>query len=113
MVALSLFFLLSLVFFELALLFGGGVLILLVFRHQVVHVGLRLRELHLVHAFTGVPEEETKTGAFQRIKSLRKTTMPYATRPGRFETLNHSLSSRVRERMSAAERARSVEQANE
>merc|ERR1712136_121037 len=35
--------------------FGRSVLVLLILRHQVVHVRLRLRELHLVHAFTGIP----------------------------------------------------------
>jgi hypothetical protein len=42
----------------LALLLGGGVLVLLVLGHEVVHVGLGLGELHLVHALTGVPVEE-------------------------------------------------------
>ena len=35
---------------EVGLLLGGGVLVLLVLADQVVHVGLRLCELHLVHA---------------------------------------------------------------
>merc|ERR1712170_161379 len=43
---------------ELSLLLSGGVLVLLVFRHQVVHVGLGLSELHLIHALTSVPVEE-------------------------------------------------------
>merc|ERR1719453_146034 len=47
-----------LVVLVLALLLGGGVLVLLVLRDEVVHVGLGLRELHLVHALTGVPVEE-------------------------------------------------------
>merc|ERR1711918_157787 len=47
-----------LVLVELTLLFGGGVLVLLVLRDKVVHVGLGLRELHLVHALTSVPVEE-------------------------------------------------------
>ena len=42
----------------LALLLGSGVLVLLVLSNQVVHVGLGLSELHLVHALTGVPVEE-------------------------------------------------------
>ena len=37
----------------------GGLLVLLVLRHQVVHVGLGLSELHLVHALAGVPMEES------------------------------------------------------
>merc|ERR1719509_172022 len=36
----------------------GGLLVLLVLGDQVVHVGLCLRELHLVHALAGVPVEE-------------------------------------------------------
>ncbi|KAF3844547.1 hypothetical protein F7725_007710 [Dissostichus mawsoni] len=36
--------------FKLALLLSGGVLVLLVLRHQVVHVALSLCELHLIHA---------------------------------------------------------------
>merc|ERR1712203_1286129 len=43
---------------ELALVLGGGLLVLLVLADQVVHVGLRLSELHLVHALAGVPVEE-------------------------------------------------------
>merc|ERR1711998_747853 len=47
-----------LVLVELTLLLGGGVLVLLVLRDEVVRVGLSLGELHLVHALTGVPVEE-------------------------------------------------------
>merc|ERR1712073_123799 len=43
---------------KLALLLSGGVLVLLVLRDEIVHVGLSLGELHLVHALTGVPVEE-------------------------------------------------------
>lgn len=35
-----------------------GLLVLLVLRYQVVHVGLGLCELHLVHAFARVPVQE-------------------------------------------------------
>merc|ERR1711872_548690 len=42
-----------------ALLLGGGILVLLVLRHQVVHVGLSLCELHLIHALASVPMEES------------------------------------------------------
>merc|ERR1711953_992749 len=38
---------------------SGSVLVLLVLAHQVVHVGLGLGELHLVHALTSVPVEES------------------------------------------------------
>merc|ERR1712038_1904284 len=48
-------------FIEFTLLLGGGVLVLLVFRHQVVHVGLGLSELHLIHALTSVPMQESFT----------------------------------------------------
>ena len=48
----------SLLLVELALVLGGGILVLLVLRHQVVHVGLGLSELHLVHAFASVPMQE-------------------------------------------------------
>ncbi len=37
------------------LLLGRGVLVLLVLRDQVVHVGLGFREFHFVHALTSVP----------------------------------------------------------
>mmetsp|Transcript_25463 Transcript_25463/g.82278 ORF Transcript_25463/g.82278 Transcript_25463/m.82278 type:complete len:224 (-) Transcript_25463:743-1414(-) len=42
----------------LAFLLGRGVLVLLVLGDEVVHVGLGLGELHLVHALAGVPVEE-------------------------------------------------------
>merc|ERR1711862_1042539 len=44
---------------ELALLLGGGVLVLLVLGDEIVHVGLSLSELHLVHALTSVPVQES------------------------------------------------------
>eukprot|EP00162_Nutomonas_longa_P015877 comp22433_c1_seq1/m.54978 comp22433_c1_seq1/g.54978 ORF comp22433_c1_seq1/g.54978 comp22433_c1_seq1/m.54978 type:complete len:484 (+) comp22433_c1_seq1:197-1648(+) len=43
---------------ELTLLLGGGILVLLVLGHKIVHVGLGLSELHLVHALTSVPVKE-------------------------------------------------------
>merc|ERR550532_3770121 len=46
---------------ELSLLLGGGILVLLVLRHQIVHVGLSLCELHLVHTLSSVPMEESLT----------------------------------------------------
>merc|ERR1719401_1439965 len=51
----SLHVVLPLLVVELALLLGGRVLVLLVLRHEVVHVRLRFGELHLVHALTSVP----------------------------------------------------------
>ena len=44
---------------ELLVVVDGGLLVLLVLGDQVVHVGLRLGELHLVHALPGVPVEES------------------------------------------------------
>merc|ERR1712192_189054 len=41
------------------LIVNGGLLVLLVFAHKVVHVGLGLSELHLVHALPSVPVEES------------------------------------------------------
>ena len=49
---------LGLLLASLALLIGRRVLVLLVLRDQVVHVGLGLRELHLVHALARVPVQE-------------------------------------------------------
>merc|ERR1712029_306922 len=51
--------LLSLFFVEFPFFLGGGVLVLLVLGHQVVHVGLGLGELHLVHTLASVPVEES------------------------------------------------------
>merc|ERR1719384_2279043 len=44
---------------EFTFLFGGGVLVLLVFGYEIVHVALGFSEFHLVHAFTSVPMEES------------------------------------------------------
>ena len=46
-------------FHSFFLVFGGGVLILLVLRDEIVHVRFSLGELHLVHALTSVPMEES------------------------------------------------------
>merc|ERR1711994_925197 len=56
---LGLFFTLLLI--EFTLLLGRGILVLLVFRHQVVHDGLGLSELHLIHTLTSVPMQESLT----------------------------------------------------
>merc|ERR1712190_197986 len=50
---------LTLLLVELTLLLGSGVLVLLVLRNEVVHVALCLCELHLVHALTSVPMQES------------------------------------------------------
>jgi len=49
---------LHLLLVHLLLVLSGGILVLLVLRDEIVHVGLSLSELHLVHALTGVPVEE-------------------------------------------------------
>merc|ERR1739838_1294035 len=41
------------------LIITGGLLVLLVLGHQVVHVGLGLGELHLVHALPSIPMKES------------------------------------------------------
>merc|ERR1712057_49648 len=43
---------------ELALVLSGGILVLLVLGDKIVHVGLSLSELHLVHTLTSVPVKE-------------------------------------------------------
>jgi len=47
-----------LILIEFTLLLGGGILVLLVLRYKIVHVGLSLSELHLVHTLTSVPVKE-------------------------------------------------------
>ena len=49
---------LHLLFVHLLLVLGGGVLVLLVLRDEIVHVGLSLSELLLVHALASLPMEE-------------------------------------------------------
>ena len=49
---------LHLLLVHLLLILGGGVLILLILGNEIVHVGLGLSELHLVHTLTGVPMKE-------------------------------------------------------
>jgi len=44
--------------FEISFVLCGGVLLLLIFRHEVVHVGFRLRKFHLVHTLPGIPMQE-------------------------------------------------------
>jgi len=45
-------------FIEFTFFFSSGVLVLLVFGNEIVHVALGFGEFHLVHALTGVPVEE-------------------------------------------------------
>ena len=47
------------IFVVFALFLGRSVLVLLVFRDKVIHVGFSFGELHLIHAFTGVPMKES------------------------------------------------------
>merc|ERR1712232_892554 len=49
----------ALLLVELAFLFRGRILVLLVLADEVVHVAFRLRELHLVHALAGVPMQKS------------------------------------------------------
>ncbi len=48
-------------FLKLSFLLSGGILVLLVLGHQVIHVALSLGELHLVHALSCVPMQESFT----------------------------------------------------
>jgi hypothetical protein len=43
---------------SLTLVLSGGILVLLVFSNQIVHVGLSLSELHLIHTLARVPVQE-------------------------------------------------------
>jgi len=46
-------------FIEFTFVLSGGVLVLLVFRDQIVHVALGFSEFHFVHTFTSVPVQES------------------------------------------------------
>ena len=67
---------LTLLFVELALLLRSGVLILLVLRHEVVHVRLSLRELHLVHACPHHWFQDSSIPALQHSPSQKLGTWP-------------------------------------
>merc|ERR1719484_242231 len=60
--------------FSTTLVLSGGILVLLVLGHEVVHVGLGLSELHPVHALTGVPVEEGL--AAEHASELLRDTLP-------------------------------------
>ena len=45
-------------FVHLFFIFNTSILILLILRNEIVHVGFSLSELHFVHTFTSVPMEE-------------------------------------------------------
>merc|ERR1712118_146691 len=63
-----------LLFIKLALVLGSRILVLLVLGNKIVHVGLRLSELHLVHALTSVPVEECL--ATEHASELLRDTLP-------------------------------------
>merc|ERR1719163_978329 len=50
---------LFLLFVEFTFILSCGLLVLLIFRHQIVHVGFSLSEFHLVHTFTSIPMQES------------------------------------------------------
>ena len=52
----------ALLLVEFTLLFSSSILVLLVLRDQIIHVGLGLSELHLIHTLTGVPVQEGLAG---------------------------------------------------
>merc|ERR1712083_708151 len=54
----SLHIVLALFLIELTLLLRGGILVLLVFRDEIVHVALCLGKFHFVHPLTSVPMQE-------------------------------------------------------
>ncbi len=48
----------ALLLVEFTLFLSGCILVLLVLRDPIIHVGLSLSELHLIHTLTGVPVQE-------------------------------------------------------
>ncbi len=60
---------------EFTFLLCSGILVLLVLRHKIVHVGLGLCELHLVHTLTSVPVQECLTT--EHSSELLRHTLPY------------------------------------
>ena len=49
----------SLFFISFGFFLGCGVLILIIFSDQAVHVRFGFREIHFDHAFSGIPVEES------------------------------------------------------
>merc|ERR1719382_448905 len=68
----SLHVILALFLIELTLLLRSGILVLLVLRHEIVHVALRLGKFHFVHPLTRVPMQEG-LAAKHGSKELRDT----------------------------------------
>ena len=70
---------LLLLLIKLALLLSRGILVLLVLRHQVVHVGLSLSELHLIHTLACNKTDESEfhktaySSATATLKDLQTT----------------------------------------
>ncbi|KAH0470068.1 hypothetical protein IEQ34_001626 [Dendrobium chrysotoxum] len=60
-------------FIILTLIISCSILILLVFRHQIIHITLCLSELHFIHAFAGVPVQK-RLPAKHRRELLAHTT---------------------------------------
>jgi len=60
-----------LLFVELGVFVSGGLLVLLIFADQVVHVALGLGEFHLVHALASVPMQESLATESRKPKSTR------------------------------------------
>merc|ERR1740117_2367177 len=56
--SLTVHIILTLFLIELALLLRGRILVLLVLRHEIVHITFGLRKFHLVHPLSGVPVQE-------------------------------------------------------
>ena len=57
----SLFLVIGTILILKVIIIGGGILILLVLRYEIVHIALSLSELHLVHSLSSVPVEECFT----------------------------------------------------
>ena len=51
--------LIGFLFFTVHRIISTGILVLLIFGHDIVHVGFGFGEFHFVHAFTGVPVQES------------------------------------------------------
>merc|ERR1719350_740615 len=58
-VILCCFTLFFLFFVHLSFVFCRSILVLLVLRYQIIHVGFSLSEFHLIHTLTSVPMQES------------------------------------------------------
>ena len=66
---------------EFTFLLSRGVLVLLVLRDKIVHVGLGLSELHLIHTFTSVPVQESLSS--EHSSELLRDTLEHLLDGGR------------------------------